>query len=73
MPLGVPDSRTAFPGVAVEDTGQRRWADTTFRFAGDGTADLAYGATAHTKQGKTVTAAIPLVTGSEPPNGSTRP
>jgi hypothetical protein len=48
-----------------EATSRRRWAGTTFRYAGYGTADLAYGATAHTKQGKTVTAAITLVTGSE--------
>jgi len=48
-----------------ETTGRRLWADTTFRYAGCETADLAYGGTAHTRQGKTVTAAIPLVTGSE--------
>ena len=37
-------------------------------YAGYATADLAYGATAHTKQGKTVTDGIVLVTGTEPAN-----
>lgn len=46
-------------------TGQRRWAEDTFAYRGYATADLSYGATAHTKQGKTVTASIPLVTGTE--------
>jgi hypothetical protein len=46
-------------------TGQRQWADTTFRYRGQGTADLAYASTAHTAQGRTVTSAITLVTGGE--------
>jgi hypothetical protein len=48
-----------------EATGQRRWAEDTFTYRGYATADLSYGATAHTKQGKTVTATIALVTGNE--------
>jgi len=46
-------------------TGQWQWADAVTRYAGYATADLGYGATAHTKQGKTVTAGIALVTGGE--------
>jgi hypothetical protein len=49
----------------AEATGQRRWAEDTFTYRGYATANLSYGATAHTKQGKTVTASIPLVTGNE--------
>jgi len=47
------------------ETGQRQWADTTFRYRGHGTADLAYASTAHTAQGRTLTSSIALVTGGE--------
>jgi len=46
-------------------TGQRRWAETTFCYRGYGTADLAYASTAHTAQGRTLTSSIALITGGE--------
>jgi hypothetical protein len=53
------------------ETGKVAWAGETFRYGGYATADLAYGATVHTKQGKTVTVAIALLTGSETAGGGT--
>ena len=46
-------------------TGLRRWADDTFRWRRYGRAESGLWATAHTAQGRTVTAGITLVTGSE--------
>ena len=46
-------------------TGRRQWASGTIRYRGYGTADLAYACTAHTAQGRTVTASITLATGGE--------
>ena len=46
-------------------TGARRWTDCAFAYAGYGTADLAYAVTAHSAQGRTVRAGIPVVTGTE--------
>jgi len=46
-------------------TGHRQWASSTFRYSGYRTADLAYACTAHTAQGRTVTASITLATGGE--------
>ena len=47
------------------ETGQRTWADETFRYRGYRTAELAYSSTAHAKQGATVTVGLPVVTGGE--------
>jgi hypothetical protein len=46
-------------------TGRRQWASGTFRYRAYRTADLAYACTAHTAQGRTVTASITLATGGE--------
>ncbi len=53
---------------ALESTSGWRWAEDSFTYAGYATADLAYGATGHTKQGKTVADGIVLATGTEPAN-----
>ena len=46
-------------------TGQRRFTDQAFRYAGYQTSDLAYAITGHSAQGATVHTGIALVTGSE--------
>ena len=46
-------------------TGQRRWTEQAFAYRGYGTADLGYAVTGHAAQGRTVTVALPLVTGAE--------
>jgi len=47
------------------ETGQRTWADSSFAWRGYRSADLGYASTGHTAQGRTVTVAIPVITGSE--------
>jgi hypothetical protein len=47
------------------DTGARRWTARPFAYAGYGTADLAYAVTGHAAQGRTVSAGIAVVTGTE--------
>jgi hypothetical protein len=59
---------TARRSAGRDESGRLRWEAGTFRFDECATADLAYGATAHTKQGKTVSSGIVLVTGNEPPS-----
>ena len=46
-------------------TGQRRFTDRAFRYAGYQTCDLAYAITGHSAQGATVHTGIALVTGNE--------
>ena len=46
-------------------TGQRRFTDRAFRYAGYQSADLAYAITGHSAQGATVHTGIALVTGTE--------
>jgi len=46
-------------------TGQRRWTQQAFAYRGYSMADLGYAVTGHAAQGRTVTIAIPLVTGAE--------
>jgi len=46
-------------------TGQRRFTDRAFRYAGYQSADLAYAVTGHSAQGATVHTGIALVTGAE--------
>ena len=46
-------------------TGQRRFTDQAFRYAGYHTCDLAYAITGHSAQGGTVHTGIALVTGNE--------
>ena len=46
-------------------TGQRRFTDQAFRYAGYQSADLAYAITGHSAQGATVHTGIALVTGTE--------
>src|SRR6185437_3981192 len=45
-------------------TGRRRWSK-PFIYAGHRTADLAYAVTGHSAQGRTVTAGIAVITGTE--------
>src|SRR5262249_8434022 len=49
---------------ADPDTGARRWTR-PFTWTGYQTADLAYAVTGHSAQGRTVTAGIAVVTGTE--------
>ena len=46
-------------------TGQRRFTDRAFRYAGYRSSDLAYAITGHSAQGATVHTGIALVTGTE--------
>ena len=46
-------------------TGQQRWTEATFRFDDLHHADLGYAVTGHSAQGLTVSAGLPVVTGSE--------
>jgi len=45
--------------------GQRTWFDQTFTWRGYREADLGYASTGHSAQGRTVTVAIPVITGGE--------
>ena len=46
-------------------TGQRRWTDRHFLFADYKNAELGYAVTDHTAQGRTVTAGLAVITGTE--------
>ena len=46
-------------------TGQRRWTDRHFLFAGYHDAELGYAVTDHAAQGRTVTAGLAVITGTE--------
>ena len=46
-------------------TGQRRWTGQHFLYAGYGTAELGYAVTDHVAQGRTVTAGLAVITGTE--------
>ena len=46
-------------------TGQRRWTGRRFLFAACETAELGYAVTNHTAQGRTVTAGLAVITGTE--------
>jgi ATP-dependent exoDNAse (exonuclease V) alpha subunit len=46
-------------------TGQRRWTGRRFLFAGYHNAELGYAVTDHTAQGRTVTAGLAVITGTE--------
>ncbi|HEX3965126.1 MAG TPA: AAA family ATPase [Trebonia sp.] len=50
---------------ADPQTGQRRWTDHRFLFAGYHNAELGYAVTDHTAQGRTVTAGLAVITGTE--------
>ena len=46
-------------------TGHRRWTSRTFRYAGYHDAELGYAVTDHAAQGRTVTAGLAVITGTE--------
>ena len=46
-------------------TGQRRWTDQRFLYAGYGSAELGYAVTDHVAQGRTVTVGLAVITGTE--------
>jgi hypothetical protein len=46
-------------------TGQRRWTDRTFLYQHFGDAELGYAVTDHVAQGRTVTAGLAVITGTE--------
>ena len=46
-------------------TGQRRWTDRTFLYQDFGDAELGYAVTDHVAQGRTVTAGLAVITGTE--------
>ena len=46
-------------------TGQRRWTDRTFLYQYFGDAELGYAVTDHVAQGRTVTAGLAMITGTE--------
>jgi hypothetical protein len=46
-------------------TGQRRWTDRTFLYSHYGDAELGYAVTDHVAQGRTVTAGLAVITGTE--------
>jgi conjugative relaxase-like TrwC/TraI family protein len=46
-------------------TGQRRWTDQHFLYANYGQAELGYAVTVHVAQGRTVTAGLVVITGTE--------
>src|SRR6266702_8491089 len=46
-------------------TGQRRWTSRPFLYAGYGSAELGYAVTDHVAQGRTVTAGLAVITGTE--------
>jgi conjugative relaxase-like TrwC/TraI family protein len=46
-------------------TGQRRWTDRTFVYSDYGDAELGYAVTDHVAQGRTVTAGLAVITGTE--------
>jgi hypothetical protein len=46
-------------------TGERRWTDQRFLYAGYGSAELGYAVTDHVAQGRTVTAGLAVITGTE--------
>ena len=46
-------------------TGQRRWTGRTFLYADYGDAELGYAVTDHVAQGRTVTAGLAVITGTE--------
>ncbi len=46
-------------------TGQRRWTSQPFLYAGYGSAELGYAVTDHVAQGRTVTAGLAVITGTE--------
>jgi hypothetical protein len=50
---------------AHRQTGRRRWTDRQFLYAHYEHADLGYAVTDHTAQGRTVTAGLAVITGSE--------
>jgi hypothetical protein len=46
-------------------TGQRRWTDRHFLFAGYKNSELGYAVTDHAAQGRTVHTGLPVITGTE--------
>jgi conjugative relaxase-like TrwC/TraI family protein len=50
---------------ADPQTGQRRWTDQQFLYAGYHDAELGYAVTDHVAQGRTVTAGLAVITGTE--------
>ena len=50
---------------ADPQTGQRRWTDRTFLYQHFGEAELGYAVTDHVAQGRTVTAGLAVITGTE--------
>src|SRR6266704_1861581 len=46
-------------------TGQRRWTSRPFLYAGYGSAELGYAVTDHVAQGRTVTAGLAVIAGTE--------
>jgi hypothetical protein len=46
-------------------TGERRWTERAFSYAGYGGDDLAYAVTGHSAQGRTVQVGLPVLTGTE--------